>query len=30
MDEGALIHEKGLAAVRNIYDEVLKTGDYRE
>jgi putative DNA primase/helicase len=30
-DEGeALIHEKGLETVRNIYDEVLKTDDYRE
>jgi len=31
MDEGgALIHEKGLEMVRNIYDELLKTADYRE
>lgn len=31
VDEGeALIHEKGLETVRNIYDEVLKTDDYRE
>jgi putative DNA primase/helicase len=30
IDEGALIHEKGLESVRNIYDEVLKTDDYRE
>jgi putative DNA primase/helicase len=30
MDEGALIHSKGLETVRNIYDEVLKTDDYRE
>jgi putative DNA primase/helicase len=31
MDEGEdLIHEKGLESVRNIYDEVLKTDDYRE
>jgi len=31
MDEGgALIHEKGLVMVRNIYDELLKTADYRE
>jgi putative DNA primase/helicase len=31
MDEGdALIHGKGLEMVRNIYDEVLKTDDYRE
>jgi putative DNA primase/helicase len=29
-DEGALIHERGLETVRNIYDEVLKTDDYRE
>jgi putative DNA primase/helicase len=27
---GALIHEKGLEMVRNIYDELLKTDDYRE
>jgi putative DNA primase/helicase len=30
IDEGALIHTKGLETVRNIYDEVLKTDDYRE
>jgi putative DNA primase/helicase len=31
MDEGdVLIHEKGLEMVRNIYDELLKTADYRE
>jgi putative DNA primase/helicase len=30
MDEGALIHERGLEMVRNIYDETLKTDDYRE
>jgi putative DNA primase/helicase len=30
MDEGALIHERGLQTVRNIYDEVLKTDDWRE
>jgi putative DNA primase/helicase len=29
-DEGALIHERGLQTVRNIYDEVLKTDDWRE
>jgi putative DNA primase/helicase len=30
MDEGnVLIHEKGLEMVRNIYDELLKTADYR-
>jgi putative DNA primase/helicase len=27
---GALVHEKGLEMVRNIYDELLKTDDYRE
>jgi len=27
---GALIHEKGLEMVRNIYDELLKTADYRD
>jgi putative DNA primase/helicase len=30
IDEGALIHERGLRTVRNIYDETLKTDDYRE
>ncbi|WP_461257046.1 DNA primase family protein [Treponema sp. R80B11-R83G3] len=31
IDEGgALIHEKGLETVRNIYDELSKTDDYRE
>jgi putative DNA primase/helicase len=30
MDDGALIHEKGLEMVRNIYDELLKTDDYRD
>jgi len=31
IDEGnALVHEKGLEMVRNIYDELLKTADYRE
>ncbi len=29
-DSGALIHEKGLEMVRNIYDEILKTDDHRE
>jgi putative DNA primase/helicase len=29
-DDGALIHEKGLQMVRNIYDELLKTSDYRD
>jgi hypothetical protein len=27
---GILIHEKGLEMVRNFYDELLKTADYRE
>jgi len=27
---GALIHEKGLETVRNIYEELSKTDDYRE
>ncbi|WP_461256853.1 DNA primase family protein [Treponema sp. R80B11-R83G3] len=27
---GALIHEKGLETVRNIYDELSRTADYRE
>jgi putative DNA primase/helicase len=27
---GALVHEKGLETVRNIYDDLLKTTDYRE
>ena len=31
MDEGGvMIHEKGLEMVRNIYDELVKTADYRE
>jgi putative DNA primase/helicase len=31
MDEGSvLVHEKGLDMVRNIYDDLLKTADYRE
>jgi len=31
IDEGSvLVHEKGLEMVRNIYDELLKTADYRE
>ena len=29
-ESGALIHEKGLEMVRNIYDDLLKTDDYRE
>jgi len=27
---GSLVHEKGLESVRNIYDDLLKTDDYRE
>jgi putative DNA primase/helicase len=30
MDEGALIHERGLQMVRGMYDELLKTDDWRE
>jgi len=29
-DSGALVHEKGLATVRNIYDDILKTDDHKE
>jgi putative DNA primase/helicase len=29
-ESGALIHGKGLETVRNLYDELLKTNDYRE
>jgi len=29
-ESGALIHEKGLQTVRNIYDELSKTSDYRD
>jgi putative DNA primase/helicase len=29
-ESGALVHEKGLEMVRNIYDELLKTNDHRE
>jgi putative DNA primase/helicase len=29
-DDGALIHDRGLRMVRNIYDELLKTADYRD
>ena len=29
-ESGALVHEKGLETVRNIYDELSKTDDYRE
>jgi putative DNA primase/helicase len=30
MDDGALIHEKGLEMVRGIYNDLLKTADYRD
>ena len=30
IDDGALIHEKGLQMVRGIYSELLKTSDYRD
>ncbi|AEF83780.1 conserved hypothetical protein [Treponema primitia ZAS-2] len=30
IDDGARIHEKGLEMVRGIYDDLLKTSDYRE
>jgi putative DNA primase/helicase len=30
IDDGALIHEKGLEMVRGLYAEQLKTSDYRE
>ena len=29
-DSGALIHEKGLETVRNIYSDILKTDDHKE
>jgi hypothetical protein len=29
MNDGTLIHEKGLEMVRNIYNDLLKTADYR-
>jgi len=29
-DSGALVHEKGLETVRNIYDDILKTDDHKE
>ena len=29
-ESGAMVHEKGLETVRNIYDELLKTNDHRE
>jgi len=30
IDSGALIHSKGLEMVRNIYNELLKTADFKE
>jgi putative DNA primase/helicase len=30
LDDGYLIHDKGLAVIHSIYDEMLKTTDYRE
>jgi putative DNA primase/helicase len=30
IDEGYLIHEKGLAVIHSIYDELLKFDDYRD
>jgi putative DNA primase/helicase len=30
MDEGYLIHDRGLKIIRGIYREILKTADYRE
>ncbi|AEF85405.1 conserved hypothetical protein [Treponema primitia ZAS-2] len=30
IDEGYLIHEKGIAVIHSIYDEMLKTADYRD
>jgi putative DNA primase/helicase len=30
IDEGYLIHEKGLQVIHGIYDELLTTGDYRD
>jgi putative DNA primase/helicase len=29
-ESGALVHEKGLETIRNIYEELAKTDDYRE
>jgi putative DNA primase/helicase len=29
-DEGYLIHDRGLTMIRHIYDELLKTADYRD
>ena len=30
MDDGYLIHDKGLQMIRGIYEELLKTADYRD
>jgi putative DNA primase/helicase len=30
MDDGYLVHDKGLQMIRGIYDELLKTDDYRD
>ena len=30
IDDGALIHEKGLRMIRGIYNELLRTSDYRD
>jgi putative DNA primase/helicase len=30
IDEGYLIHDKGIAVIHSIYDQMLKTTDYRE
>jgi putative DNA primase/helicase len=30
MDDGYLIHDRGLKMIRGIYDELLKTSDYRD
>jgi len=30
LDEGYLVHDKGLQIVRSIYEELLKTADYKE
>jgi putative DNA primase/helicase len=30
MDDGCLVHDRGLQMIRGIYDELLKTDDYRD
>ena len=30
MDDGYLVHDKGLKIIRSIYEELLKTSDYKE